>query len=139
MKQLYLRCFQITAALGLVCAAGTVSIFLWLYHDVDWKVLTVCVTIPALAMIVSFLIPWLVLARNTAVAKAICFEAGMQNVPTAIAFVLVSFSGPVLGEIIPPLFFTGLFGLFDEVAVVGLFRVVKLARNRKLGLGPRYG
>ena len=107
-------------------AAISISVLLWKNHEVTWKVLTVSAVIPALAMIVAFLLAWFILKKNTKIAKAISFETGKQNLPTATAFLLISYRGEAFAEMFPPLVFCGLFGTFEIIAVVLIYRLAKL-------------
>ncbi len=82
-------------------------------------------------MIVAFLLAWLILKKNTKIAKAISFETATQNPPTAVAFLLISYKGQVFAEMFPPLLFSGLFGIFEAVAVLVFYRLAKLEIWRK--------
>ncbi len=104
---------------------------LWRFHKTDWRVLTAAAVVPAVTLVVSFLFPWLVLKRDDKAAKAITVETAMQNSPTAIAFVVISYKGPVLGEIFPPLIFAGVSGVIESVVVLIVYRIVKLRIERK--------
>ncbi len=68
----------------------------------------------------------MILKKNTKAAKAVSFETGFQNVPTAFAFLMISYKGPVVGEMVPPLIFAGLFGFFELIVVVIVYRLAKL-------------
>ncbi len=123
--------FQITGVPGVGCAIAVISVGLWRFHKTDWRVLTASAVVPAVTLAVSFLFPWLVLKRNVKAAKAITVETAMQNSPTAIAFVLISYKGPVLSEIFPPLIFAGVSGVIESVIVLIVYRIVKLRIERK--------
>ncbi len=114
-------------ALGLTVT----GILLWMHHKVTWKVITVSAVIPALAMTVAFLLAWLIFKRNTKIAKAISFETGIQNSPTAAAFLLISYSGQVFGEMFPLVLFSALFGSLEVAAVAVFYWLAKLELCRK--------
>ncbi len=90
-------------------AAIYISVLLWKNHEVTWKVLTVSAVIPALAMIVAFLLAWLILKKNP-----------------KTAFLLISYRGEAFAEMFPPLVFCGLFGTFEIISVVLIYRLAKL-------------
>ncbi len=113
------------------CVIAVLSISLWRFHKTDWRVITASAVVPGVAMAVSFLLPWLVLKRNIRASKAIAVETAMQNLPTAIAFVVISYKGPVLGEIFPPLFFAGALGSFECILLLIVYRIVKHRRKRQ--------
>ncbi len=122
--------FQMTAVLGVGCVITLISISLWRFHKTDWRVLTAAAVVPAVTMGVSFLLPWLMLNRNAKAAIAITVETAMQNLPTAIAFVVISYQGPVLGEIFPPLIFAGVSGVLESVALLIVYRIMKLVKRK---------
>ncbi len=122
---------QVTAVLGLSLTAISVTLAIWQHHQVTWQIMTVSTLIPAITMTLSYLLAWLLLKRNTKVAKAISFETAIQNTPTAFAFLMISYRGRVLGEMVAPLMFSGLFGLFEEIIIVTVYRLVKLASFKK--------
>ena len=124
--------FQIAGVLGVCCVIILTSLALWRFHKTaDWRVLAAAAVVTAVTMVVSFLLPWLVLKRNIKAAKAITVETAMQNIPTAIAFVVVSYTGPVLGEILPSLIFAGLGG-FECVLALILYRILQVRSKRKV-------
>ncbi len=112
------------------CVIIVASLALWRFHKTaDWRVLAAAAVVTTVAMAASFLLPWLVLKRNLKAAKAITVETAMQNTPTAIAFVVISFEGPVLGEILSSLVVAGFPGLPLFTLFLIIYRILKL-RNR---------
>ncbi len=117
---------QVAAALGLTLAVISVSILLWLHHQVTWEVIATTAIIPTIATPVSFVLAWVILKKNIKAAKAISFETAIQNAPTAFAFLVISYREPVVGEMAPPLIIAGLFGLFVEIIAVIVYQLAKL-------------
>ncbi len=113
------------------CVIAVISLALWRFHKTDWRVLTASAVVPAVTMVVSFLFPWLLLKRNVKAAIAITVETALQNLPTAVAFIVISYKGPVLGEIFPPLIFLCISGIIEALVLLIVYRIVKLRRNRK--------
>lgn len=97
--------------LGVCSAVIVISLTLWRFRRADWKVFAVSAVVPVAVMSISFLLAWVILKRNAQIAKTIMMETAIQNFPTAIAFVAISYQGPVLGEVFPPVVFRGLFPL----------------------------
>ncbi len=124
--------FQVTAAVGLTLSVIGISISLWLHHHVAWEVLSATALIQAVVIPLSFLLAWVILKKNTKAAKAISFETSFQNVPTAFAFLMISYRGPMVAEMLPPLIFAGFSGLMEEVIVVIVYRLARLGTSRKV-------
>ncbi len=81
------------------------------YSDFDKMMLAASAVVPAVAAALAYLITWLAMKRSHKLAKTIAFETINQNTSTAIAFVTISYSGPLLGVLLPAAAFSGLFAI----------------------------
>ncbi len=111
----------------MVCA---LVIFMTQYSDFDGMMLAASAVVPAVATALAYLITWLAMKRSHKLAKTIAFETINQNTGTAIAFVAVSYSGPVLGVLLPAAVFSGLFSFCWTVVAVIIYRLVVLRKAK---------
>ncbi len=86
--------------------------------------------VPGVAMGLAFLFAWLVLKKNLKSSKTVAFETGSQNTATAITFVTISYKGEELKELLPPATFGGHFVLCWLILIVGIYRLVMLAKAK---------
>ncbi len=100
------------------------------YSDFDKMMLAASAVVPAVAAALAYLISWLAMKRSHKLAKTIAFETINQNTSTAVAFVTISYSGPLLGELLPAAAFSGLFAICWTCLAIIVHRLVILVKSK---------
>ncbi len=85
--------------------------------------------VPAVAAALAYLISWLTMKKSHTLAKTIAFETINQNTSTAVAFVTISYSGPLLGVLLPAAAFSGLFAMCWTCLGIMVYRLTTLRES----------
>ncbi len=100
------------------------------YSDFDEMMLAASAVVPAVATALAYLITWLAMKRSHKLAKTIAFETINQNTATAIAFVTISYSGPLLEVLLPAASFSGLFMICWTALWIIVYRLTVLRKSK---------
>ncbi len=100
------------------------------YSGFDGMMLTASAVVPPVAAALAYIITWLSTQKSHKLAKTIAFETINQNTSTAIAFVTISYSGPLLGVLLPAAAFSGLFAICWTCMGIIVYRLAVFRQSK---------